>query len=153
MKSCNSLDMFNVHIVLFAERSRCLKIKIYILFNDTTVVTAYVILSISLVSNCSVQKDPKSGDLHVASHVLRVRAESVSQHIQYPLYIIYVTTTSVVYRKISVSSTRRSFSRRRKSISTVRKAADYSRIGAYRTCAYGKEFPCEQNSGDVSQIK
>ena len=28
----------------------------------------------------------------------------------------------------------------------------YSRIGAYRTCTYGKEFPCEQNSGDVSPI-
>ena len=32
----------------------------------------------------------------------------------------------------------------------VRIIADYSRIGAYRTCTYGKEFPCEQKSGDVS---
>ena len=34
--------------------------------------------------------------------------------------------------------------------------ADYSRIGAYRTCTSGKDFPCEhcaQNSGDVSPIK
>ena len=32
----------------------------------------------------------------------------------------------------------------------VRIIADYSRIGAYRTCTYGKEFPCEQKRGDVS---
>ena len=33
-----------------------------------------------------------------------------------------------------------------------RKVAAYSGIGAYQTCTYGKEFPCEQNSGDVSRI-
>ena len=30
------------------------------------------------------------------------------------------------------------------------KVAEYNRIGTYRTCTYGKEFPCEQNSGDVT---
>ena len=37
--------------------------------------------------------------------------------------------------------------------SRVRKVAEYSRIGAYRTCTYGKEFLCEQNSGEVSQTR